>query len=420
MAEKRRQKRRGREFLTDRQVRTLPPGMHADGGQLYLVVKEPGGPKAWRGWAHRYTAPNGKRRERGLGSYPDVTLQQARAKAAEGRALLREGRDPLDAAKAATPALQTFAAVAERYIVGREGVPGQKGGWKNAKHAAQWRMTLTRYCADFARLPVAEVDVAHVDAALRPLWLTKPETARRLRARIALVLEYSVVMGLRQPGVNPARSIIAGLPKQPRKAPRHHPAPDFAEGRTLWKALTESADPVALAVAFQMLTAARPGEVRRARWSEISTAIETKRPVWIIPAERMKAGREHRVPLSAAAVAVLDRAAKRAGRDPDALIFRTVRDLPLHENSARDLVRDLVPGKTAHGLRSTFRDWCEEHDVGGRVAEAALAHVVRDATERAYQRSDLFAKRADLMDRWAAYLTKFTAAGGTGKKRRPA
>jgi integrase len=414
------EKRRGREFLTDRQARSLPAGMHADGGGLYLVVKEPGGPKAWRGWVHRYTAPTGKRRERGLGAYPDVPLAAARDKAAEGRAMLAEGRDPLDAERAEAPALATFGAVAERYIAGRE------SGWRNAKHAAQWRMTLAVYCADFARLPVADVEVAHVDAALRPLWLSKPETARRLRARIALVLDYASVTGLRPPGVNPARSVVAGLPKQAKKAPRHHPAPDFAEARALWLALVASPDPVALAVRFQMLTAARPGEVRRARWSEIAAAIETGRPAWVVPAERMKSSREHRVPLSRAAVEVLQLASAAAENvyrgtqtvPPDALIFRTVTGRGLNENSARNLVRELVPGKTAHGMRSTFRDWCEEHDVGGRVAEAALAHVVRDATERAYQRSDLFKKRADLMDRWAAYLTNSTAAGGTGKKRR--
>jgi len=403
------EKRRGREFLTDRQVRSLPAGMHADGGGLYLLVKEPGGPKAWRGWIHRYTAPAGKRRERGLGAYPDTSLAAARDKAAGGRAVLRDGRDPIDAERVEAPALVAFGAVAERYIAGRE------SGWRNAKHAAQWRMTLSVYCSAFAKLPVAEVDVGHVDAALRPVWLTKPETARRLRARIALVIDYASVTGLRMPGVNPARSVVAGLPKQARNAPRHHPAPDFAEARALWDALAASADPVALAVRFQMLTAARPGEVRRARWSEIADAIETGRPAWIVPAERMKSNREHRVPLSRAASKVLDLAAARIERHTDGLIFRTTTGRALHENSARDLVHSLCAGKTAHGLRSTFRDWCEEHDVGGRVAEAALAHVVRDATERAYQRSDLFMKRADLMERWAAFVTNSTAAGGTGK-----
>lgn len=397
---------KGLHRLTERTVRTAAPGVHGDGGGLWLTVK--GGPTGSRSWIHRYTAPSGKRRERGLGPFPVVGLAEARRLAAEGRALLQAGRDPLDVTRPTGALDARFAAVAERYIGKRE------AGWRNAKHGAQWRMTLTRYCAAFAEVHVAEVGLGHVDDALRPLWLAKPETARRLRARIALVLDFATAEGLRPEALaNPARIVVATLPRQNKAQARHHPAVPVAEVPALWDALCASADPVALAVRFQLLTAARPGEVRRARWSEI--ALVDGVPAWVVPAARMKAGREHRAPLSPAAVAVLELIAPADQRDPDALIFATATGRPLHENSARDLVRELVPGMTAHGLRSSFRDWSEEHDVGGRLAEAALAHVVKDATERAYQRSDLFARRATLMDRWSAYVTSNPQGAGSAQ-----
>jgi integrase len=388
-------------------VATLPAGTHGDGAGLYLLVKEPGGPTAGRYWIHRYVAPDGRRRERGLGNAREVSLADARAAVDAGRALLARGVDPLEVGAHKSAESDAFGEVALRYIEGRA------DGWRNAKHAAQWRSTIATYCAPFLAKRVGLVSIDDVDAALRPIWRDKPETARRLRARIAAVLDYAVTRGLRPAGENPARVIHKALPSQGARTKEHRAAIAFAAAPDLWQRLTACTDPVARAVAFQLLTAARPGEVRRATWSEIRTAPETgARLCWIVPADRMKAGREHRVPLAPAAVAILDAIAEPENREPEAIIFRTAWDRPLHENSARNLLMGLAPETSAHGLRSTFRDWCEEHDLGGRAAEFALAHVVKDATERAYQRSDLLAKRAGLMDRWSDYCT--TAAGGTG------
>lgn len=396
-------KRTGRNWLSARQVATLPPGTHGDGAGLYLLVKEPGGKDAGRYWLQRYVAPDGRRRERGLGSAREVSLADARAKVDAGRALLARGIDPLEAGAPEAKEPDTFGEVAAKYIDGRA------DGWRNAKHAGQWRMTVDVYCAPFIAKPVGLVSIDDIDRALRPIWLAKPETARRLRARIAAILDYAVTRKLREPGDNPARVVHKALPQQGAKTKKHRAAIPFADLPALWAKLAASSDPVARAVRFQILTAARPGEVRRATWGEITTAPETgDRPVWIVPAERMKAGREHRVPLSPAAIAILDAIAKHEDRDPAALIFRTAQDKPLHENSARNLTQELAPAMTAHGFRSTFRDWSEEHDIGGRATEFALAHVVKDATERAYQRSDLLAKRADLMDRWCAYCLSAT------------
>ena len=399
--------------ITAAGIKHLKPGRYADGGGLYLLVRS----ADTRFWLLRYVSPVTRlRREAGLGPASGVgavTLAEARAATAEWRALLRAGRDPLAerdaadaAAKAAGQAAQargkTFREVAALYIAAHE------AGWRNAKHGAQWAATLDAHAMPhMGDLPVAEAATAHIMAALEPIWRTKPETASRVRGRIEAVLDYATARGWRA-GDNPARwrGHLANLLPAPTKVRRvqHHAALPWREIGACMVALAERDGTAALALRFAILTAARSGEVRGARWLEIDMA----EAVWTVPGERMKAGREHRVPLPDAALAVL----------------RAV--LPLRDASAGDFVfpggrvgaalSDVAVSKvltrighpevTVHGFRSTFRDWCAEVTGHPReVAEAALAHTLSDKTEAAYRRSDLFEHRRRLMAEWAAYAT---------------
>jgi integrase len=398
-----------------------------DGGGLYLQIA----PSGSKSWLFRFTLA-GKAREMGLGPTGEpprgVTLAAARLAAAEARGLLRQGVDPIEhrgnslrqaEAERAKAAANTFRSVAETMIGARE------AGWRNAKHRQQWRNTLATYAYPLiGEMPVAEVGTEDVLRVLRPIWTEKPETASRIRGRIERVLAYAKAMRLRE-GENPAvwRGHLSEALASPRqiegKVPRHHPALPWQHAPLFMADLRGRNAMAARALEFSILTAARTGEVLSARWREVD--LDTA--VWIVPAERMKAKREHRVPLSHAALAVL-RTVLPLSTGPESHVFpgqqrghglsqmallMLLRRMNLQAEGKPARWRDARTSEpiTAHGFRSTFRDWCgEASHHPADLAEAALAHITRDKTEAAYARGDLFAKRAALMADWAAYCAK--------------
>ena len=395
--------------LTATQVKNAPKGVHADGGGLYFNVA------AGKSWLFRFTSPiTGKRREMGIGPFPDVTLADAREQVATLRAVVRQGIDPIDQRnatkaqeKAKAQQVQTFATVAADYIAAK------RGGWKNAKHADQWSNTLATYCADFNGKPVADVTLDDVEAALRPIWLSKAETASRVLTRVVCVLNYANDKGLRPDGAEswPRRLRENRLPAMPAKAHRvrHHPALPFDKLASFVEQLEGMPGMGAKALLFVILTACRSGEARLATWQEV----DMDAAVWTIPAARMKAKREHRVPLSAQALALL-RSIRPDDANPAALVFPGEKEgKPLSDMTLSAIPKRLktVDAKgetvTPHGFRSSFRDWAAETThYPAAVVEMALAHTVSNAVEAAYRRGDLFAKRRELMAAWADYCDK--------------
>jgi integrase len=399
--------------LTAAKVRTAKPGRYVDGDGLMLFVRSPDA----RFWLLRYSH-GGKRREAGLGRAGegpnDVTLAEARQKAADMRRLLKAGIDPLaqrDADAAAVKAAaqeaaahaMTFREVADLYL------NAHNAGWRNAKHRMQWRNTLATYAdPHMGDLPAGDVETAHVMAALEPIWTTKPETATRVRGRIEAVLDYAKARGWRT-GENPARwrGHLANLLPARDKVARveHHAALPWRDVGAFMVALgeREAGSVAALALRLTILTAARSGEVLGARWAEI----DTTEAVWTVPAERMKAGREHRVPLTDAALTELRQVAElRTNNAADAFVFPGQKPSKgLSVMAMAMVLRRMDRGDlTVHGFRSSFRDWCAEQTSFDRdTAEAALAHTLRDKTEAAYRRGDLFDKRRRLMEAWAAF-----------------
>ena len=373
--------------LTAVRVRTLTaPGRYGDGKGLWLQVRDP----AHRSWLFRFKL-HGRERAMGLGAVEDVPLAEARNAADECRKLLRQGIDPIEhrkaerAEKAAAARGISFREVAGRYI------EAHKAGWRNAKHADQWRNTLEAYAFPiFGALPVAAVDTGAVMRVLEPLWRVKTETASRLRGRIENVLDYATARSWRQ-GENPARwrgHLQKLLPARAKvQRVEHHAALPWRQMGAFMAELRRQKGIAAAALEFTILTAGRTGEVTGARWSEIDG------DVWTVPGERMKAGREHRVPLSAAALAVLAKM-KPEGAAPGVWVFPGGKaGRPLSGTALLMLLRRMQRGDlTAHGFRSTFREWAAEATGYPReVAELALAHVNRDKVEAAYQRGDLFA-----------------------------
>jgi integrase len=348
----------------------------------------------------------------GLGPYPDISLAEARTKALAHRKQRHDGIDPLAAKAAERQARRlsaakgrTFREVAEDYIARNE------VGWRNAKHRQQWRNTLATYVYPIlGELPVATIDTGLVVQALDTIWLDKPETASRVRGRIETVLDAATVRGFRQ-GPNPAQwkgNLAHILPPRARvRKVAHHAALPFDELPAFLAALQERQGMAARALEFAILTAARTTEVLCAPWREVD--VETK--VWVIPNERMKAGREHRVPLSGAALAVLEKvrplALMRNGEpDPATPVFSGARRaLPMSNMTMLMLLRRMRRDDlTAHGFRSTFSDWAAECTAYPReVVEMALAHAVENKVEAAYRRGDLFEKRRQLMEAWATY-----------------
>ena len=381
--------------LTARRVATIKtPGKYGDGGGLWLRVRSDG--RRW--WFLRYRF-RGRDRELGLGSAGEVGLKEARQNAARARRQIRDGLNPIDErrkerAKASSP---TFAACAERFI------SANQVAWGNAKHRAQWHSTLKAYAyPTLGEQPVNAVGVADVLRVLKAVWATKPETASRLRGRVERVLDWARASGLRH-GENPARwrgHLDKLLPKRSQvRAVRHFAALPWRGVPAFMAALRERAGIAARALEFLILTAARSGEVRGISWAEVDG------DVWIIPAERMKAQREHRVPLSARALAILDEM-RRFGSEPGQLVFPGMRaGRPLSDMSLTAVLRRMGRDDlTVHGFRSTFRDWSAETTSFPReVCEQALAHTLANKVEAAYRRGDLFEKRRRLMSAWADY-----------------
>lgn len=372
-------------------------GTYSDGGGLNLRVEKSGA----KYWFQRVTV-DGKRRNLGLGGYPTVSLAEARRAALVNARTIREGRDPLAEKREAIaarrrPATPTFAEAGETVIEMR------RPGWSNAKHAAQWTSTLATYAyPKIGSKPVTEITTADILDVLSPIWTEKPETASRVRQRMETVLDWAVAQGYRTD--NPAtRSITKVLPKAPRTK-QHHPALHYREvPKALDKIRGSTADDVTkLAFEFLVLTAARSGEVRLATWSEIDM---TDRK-WTVPAERMKARREHQVPLSGRSIAIL-RSVENLAEPTRNLVFPGHRGKPLSDMVFTAMLRRLDIPAVAHGFRSSFKDWCIEcTDVGWEVGETALAHNLGNSTEQAYARTDLFEQRRSLMKRWEEFVVR--------------
>ncbi len=384
--------------------KTKAPGMYADGGGLYLRLTEEG----TKNWVLRYMLA-GRPRWMGLGPLTLFGLQEARAKALDARRLRHEGVDPIEARRAARQQVRldaakslTFRECAASYIA------AHKAGWHNAKHAAQWEATLATYAEPIiGALPVQAIDTALVTKVIEPIWAQKPETASRLRGRIEAVLDWAKVRGFRQ-GENPARwrgHLDNLLPARSKvRRVEHHAALPYAEIGAFNAALRQQEGTAARALEFAILTAARTGETIGATWGEIDLGGK----VWTIPAGRMKAGREHRVPLSVRAGEIVANMRKLVGDEvsPDAPLFPSAkRGKPLSNMAFLMLLRRMNRGDvTAHGFRSTFRDWCAERtSFPSEVAEMALAHNVSDKVEAAYRRGDMFEKRRRLMEAWAEF-----------------
>ena len=383
--------------LTAAKAKSLSkPGRYGDGDGLYLRVA-PGGSKAW---VLRIVV-SGNRRDVGLGPYPAISLAQARHKAASYRVAVMDGRDPLaEKRKAETP---TFRQAMEEVF------KLNQPRWKNAKHTISWRQTLEKDAMPIiGDMRVDEIGREEVLRILTPIWTAKPETARRVRQRIRTILRWAQAHGFIEN--NPAGDAIDGaLPSMP-KIKAHFRALPYRDVPEALETIEASKASLAakLCLRFLVLTAARSGEARNAEWSEI----DIKERTWTIPAEKMKAHAEHRVPLSDAAVEVLERA--RALDDGSGLVFPSpLREgQPLSDMSLTQVLRKtgLAERATVHGFRSAFRDWAAENTNSPHaVMELALAHAVGSSVEQAYARSDLLSKRRALMARWADFLTSTSA-----------
>ncbi|HMF05418.1 MAG TPA: integrase arm-type DNA-binding domain-containing protein [Methylocella sp.] len=379
--------------LTVRFVQHAPIGWHCDGRGLYLqCVASTDGSTICRSWVYRYVI-NGRQRYMGLGPAADVSLAEAREKASRARKLRLEGIDPLEARKLRQTAARldvakamTFGQCVEAYLETHE------AAWRNAKHRAQWQMTLTEYCQPISSLPVQVIDTDLILRVLTPLWKTRTETARRLRGRIEHVLSWAKGRGLRT-GENPARwrgHLDEMLADPGRIAPvQHHAALPYLQIPEFMAELCNRDSLPARALEFAILTAARTGEVTGAQWSEIDLGAKT----WTVPASRMKALQEHKVPLCDRASEILR-----------SLDRRSKRVFPLSSWGMLQLLRELRPGVTVHGFRASFMDWAHETTSFPKTAiDMALAHKVGDKVEAAYRRGDLLDKRRRLMAAWGQY-----------------
>lgn len=378
--------------LTAVQVRQLKrPGRYADGNGLYLVV-DPSGAKRWL----LRLVVQGRRRDIGLGGAGLVPLAEARERALAYRKTAREGGDPLAERRKAQEIVPTFAEAVER--VHSE----HKASWANAKHAQQWRNTLQQYaCPQLGPRRVDQIGTPDVLRVLAPIWLAKPETARRVRQRIGTVLDWAKAAGYRS-GENPIEGVAKGLPRQGDRD-EHHAALPYAQvpGFVAQLRAAEASEGSRLAFEFLILTAARTGEVLGARWDEISL---TDR-LWTVPAARMKAKREHRVPLSERSLTILKRARELAAGSSFVFPGRSG-EKPLSNMVFLMLLRRMDLNITAHGFRSSFRDWAGERtSLPREVAEMALAHAAENRVEAAYARSDLLERRRDLMKQWADFVS---------------
>jgi len=402
--------------LSDRGVKALKDkGVYSDGGGLYLRIDAAGAKR----WVFIFQW-NKRRSEMGLGGVTTVKLAEARQAAEIARKQVRDGVNPITARKASLAAQtgRTFGEVADLLV------ESWRTGWRNPKHAEQWVMTLREYVT-FRDRPIDAVSTDDVLRTFQPMWLAKPETARRLRGRIERVLDAARAREWRT-GENPARwrgHLDMLLPMQNKLTRGHHAAMPYPDVAAFMGALIEREAMAARALAFTILTAARTGEAIGATWKEV----DLEAGVWIVPAERMKAKREHRVPLSPAAVEILKPLAEGVN-DPHQRVFHngkrdgdTMRFKPLSNMAMTMLMRRMGHAEiTVHGFRSTFRDWAAESTTFPReVAEQALAHIVGSETERAYRRGDAFEKRRKMMEAWASFLAR-PAGAKVVPMRRPA
>ncbi|GAB3346498.1 tyrosine-type recombinase/integrase [Marilutibacter aestuarii] len=382
------------------------PGRYGVGDGLYLHVRQNGA----RGWVFRYRdRSTGRQRDKGLGTFPEITLATARAMALELRRDLLLGKDPIDSARQEleTRRLEearskTFGACCTAYI------HAHKAGWRNAKHGDQWRNTLDAYAATLLPLPVQQIDTAMVVAALEPIWSSKTETATRVRQRMEAVLDWATARGYRA-GENPARwrGHLDKLLPPPLKLKRvaHRAALPYPDVPEFMATLALKDTLASTALRLQILTATRPGEAVAAEWSEF----DMDSAIWTIPAERMKASKPHRVPLSPSAMKLL-RALPAAS---ERFLFPGKPGRHITTAATLKLVQEVKPGLTAHGFRSSFRDWAADMTSYPRdVAEAALAHTIKDKTEAAYRRTDMLERRGRLMADWARFCSTSGMTGG--------
>jgi integrase len=382
--------------------------MYADGGGLYLQVTEGRDGHIRRSWIFRY-AVGTRKRDMGLGPAHTISLAEAREAALAFQKQRLAGIDPIDhrkterAKQAASAAkAMTFDQCAAAYIA------AHRHTWRSERHAQQWPQSLAKYISPaLGKISVDRIDTAIVVKALQPIWNAIPKTASRLRGRIESVLDWATVSGFRQ-GDNPARwaGHLEHLLASPRKlqSVEHHAAMPFRDIPAFMARLRAIEGTAARAVEFAVLTATRRGEVLGATWDELDLADR----VWIIPPARMKAGKEHRVPLSKRAIAILE--GQRAIQPSGASVFQGRSKRKLSVTALGRPIELLSPGVTLHGFRSSFRDWCGEHTNFPReVAEAALAHRMGDAVEQAYRRGDALEKRRKLMEAWAEYCARPTA-----------
>ncbi|MBT4671283.1 MAG: tyrosine-type recombinase/integrase [Rhodospirillaceae bacterium] len=388
--------------LPSTRLQNLEDGWHADGGNLYLFVRDTS-----RSWVFRYTSPkNKKRRNMGLGSLEAVSLARARELARGYRAMIKDPQNPIDPlvqaddirakAQAERAKQKTFSECAEAYL------DLNRSTWANKKHAQQWENTLKTYAyPHFGDVRISEVETGHISSCLLPIWKTKTETATRLRGRIEKILDWAKVSGYRN-GNNPAlwKGHLDKILPKPSKVSKvvHHPALPYEKVGTFVEGLRSRNGTAARALEFTILTAARSGEVRGATWDEI----DLNKKLWVIPAERMKMGRKHEVPLPDAAISIL-RALPRTDSlyiFPGAKVSAPMSDMTLSKVIRRMGLTDI----TVHGFRSSFRDWAAETTAYPReVCEMALAHAIESETEAAYRRGNLLIKRVRLMADWSKY-----------------
>ena len=387
--------------LTTRKIERLDrPGVYGDGETLYLRVRESGS----RSWVQIITI-DGKRTERGLGGYPLVSLCEAREIAFENRRALRRGENPFRRQLAPSGA-PTFGEALEAFL------EIQRQSWRNAKTEKQWRSTMRDYAMPtIGKMPVSEIEAADVLAVLKPIWESKRETANYVKQRIRAVLDWAIAEGHREH--NPVDAVGAVLPKA--RAPRsHRKALPYADVPAAIAAVRKATATAATKLAFEFLalTAARSGEARHADWSEIDLQAAT----WTIPAERMKARKEHVVPLAPQAIAILE-AAKDAHGD-DGLVFPSQRrGKPLSDSTLGRLLKAAEVNAMPHGFRSSFRDWAAEHGVSRDIAEAALAHTVGNAVEQAYHRTTYLEQRREVMRDWAKHCEPSNSQLALAKRR---
>lgn len=374
-------------------------GLHFVGGVAGLALQVL--PSGGRSWILRVVI-GARRRDMGLGGYPDVPLARARDAAREAREKIRAGIDPIEETRKASSTLKasqvtmlSFKQCAEAYV------DAHKSGWKNEKHQKQWVSTLTTYAyPKIGSMLIGDVELPHVLSILEPIWQSKTETASRLRGRIESVLDWATARDYRQ-GLNPARwkgHLDKLLPKPSKVAKvTHHDALPLSKLGEFMRNLRSMPGVGARALEFAILTAARSGEVRGATWSEIDMDAR----IWVVPAHRMKAGREHRVPLSDKAIHVLNALPRVAGSNS---VFTAPRGGQLSDMTLSAVIRRMGAPCVPHGFRSTFRDWVSERTAyPGDMAEMALAHTISDKVEAAYRRGDLFEKRRQLMHDWASF-----------------